>query len=180
MYLTDENGNWELTHNAPKGILKYNLWGKMFNFSFKAIKLSPKTSYTLVYYKEDDSLFYSFLVLGEGLTDRSGHIYFENTLETCSMPASDDVLRHFGARILLVPSDSIENNEFIYLNQETDLEGSHLIRFYDTDGCDSADNEEPAPPVYIPPDEEPAPPIYIPPDEEPDPPVYIPPPDDPV
>lgn len=180
MYLTDENGNWALTHDAPKGKLKYNLWGDMFDFSFKGIKLTPDTDYTLVYYWKNAYETYDFLVLGDGLTDHSGHIYFENTLDTCSMPSSYDSSSDFGARILLVPSDSIENNEFIYLNQETDLEGSHLIRFYDTDGCDSADNEEPAPPVYIPPDEEPAPPIYIPPDEEPDPPVYIPPPDDPV
>jgi hypothetical protein len=175
MFLTDANGRWTLTRNAPKGVLKYNLWGEMFDFSFKGIKLSPETSYTLVYYKENDSHYYSFLVLGEGLTDRNGHIYFENTLETCSMPASDDALNVFGARILLVPSYSVdEENGLIDLNRDAELEGSHLIRFFDTDGCILQDtvDEDPVDEAPIvdedPVDQEPS-------DEEPDPPVDIPP-----
>ena len=180
MYLTDENGNWTLTHNAPKGELKYNLWGEMFDFSFKGIKLSPETSYTLVYYKENYSHFYSFFVLGEGLTDRRGHIYFENTLETCSMPALDDVLSEFGARILLVPSSSVdEKNGLIDLNRDADLEGSHLIRFFDTDGCSQQGTVD-EDPVYENPvgDEDPVdedPVDQEPSDEDPEPPVVSPP-----
>ena len=134
MYLIDENREWTLTRRAPRGRMKYNLWGEMFNFTFKGRHLSPDTPYTLLYYKENAVS--EFIQLGEGLTDRRGRIYFENTFDICSMPAADDSYSDFGARILLVPSDSVfENAGYISPDPNTFLEGSHLIRFFDTNGC---------------------------------------------
>lgn len=165
MYLVDENSQWTLTRNAPKGKMKYRMWDDTFNFTFKGIKLSPDTLYTLIYYKENGMSDYVYL--GEGLTDQRGRIYFENTVDTCSMPAEDDAYHDFGARILLVPSDYIYDNAgLIFPESDTFLEGSHLIRFLDTNGCtvpeiddgsvdDDPVDEDPVPPiVVIPPEEE--------------------------
>ena len=143
MYPVNQSWQSAFTRNAPKGFLKYNLWGTTFNFTFRGSKLSSETWYTLIYYKGGEAT--DFIILGEGETDRRGRVYFENSVDTCSMPAEDDILHRYGARILLVPSDSLydpDSNAF--------LEGIHLIRFFDIDGCSTVD------PVYEEPvDEEP-------------------------
>ena len=134
MYLVDENGQWNLTRRAPKGRMIYNLWGEMFNFTFKGKYLSPNTPYTLLYCKENSMS--DFIQLGEGVTGHRGRLYFKNTVDVGSMPAEDDSNSDFGARILLVPSDSISDGDgYFFPNPDADLEGSHLIRFVDTNGC---------------------------------------------
>ena len=130
MYATDENSRWQLTRNAPKGLLRYWLWGETFNFTFQGIRLTPETEYTLIYAVDSTSA--GDIVLGMGWTDRRGRIYFEDSVDVCSMPAEYDAAYPYGARILLVPSEpSTENDPGV------SLEGSYLIRFFDTNGCDA-------------------------------------------
>ena len=141
MYLMNGDGQWTLTRNAPRGKMKYNMWGETFNFTFKGIKLSPNTAYTLLYYNESGVS--DIIQLGEGVTDRRGRVYFENSVDTCSMPAGDDDLTEYGARILLVPSATFyEDAGFIFPDSDTYLEGSHLIRFFDTDGCQTTEPDD--------------------------------------
>jgi hypothetical protein len=128
--VTAEDGEWQLDRRDPRGVMRYWVWGTNFNFFFKGRRLLANTDYTLVYAigNYDKGYDDAYVVLGEGSTDRRGRIYFHNSLDTCSMPFGMDARADYGAKILLLPSDHLNEGEL----SSPALEGTNLIRFNNT------------------------------------------------
>lgn len=68
-----EVGPWPVVHGGAWGVLKYNLWGKKFNFDFHGRNLASRTNYTLIYYP-DPWPGEGLICLGSGKSTPSGNL----------------------------------------------------------------------------------------------------------
>ena len=111
-----EDGPWPVVPGGASGVLRYNLWGKVFSFDFHGWKLAPKKKYTLIYYP-DPWPGEGLICLGSGKTNPAGNInLFNHHFDIgTSLPAKDDAnwspqypSGAVGAKIWLVLSEDVD------------------------------------------------------------------------
>lgn len=106
---------WPVVPGGTWGVLKYNLWGKKFDFDFHGRKLVPGTNYTLIYYP-DPWPGEGLICLGSGIANPAGNLNIHNhnfDIGT-SLPADYDKnwapiypSGAVGAKIWLILSDDV-------------------------------------------------------------------------
>ena len=123
-----------MPHFFSWGTLRYNKWGQRFEFAFNGFNLERSQEYTLIYYPGEEA---SMICLGQGRSNRGGHINITGNADICSLPATEDANYPYGARIMLVPSEDVACEEGVLFVPESsqNLLSQELIRFTDTDGC---------------------------------------------
>ena len=101
-YLDVEDGAW--------GKMKYNISGPEFDFVFNGHGLVPGDDYTLIYYP-DPWPGTGLICLGSGIVNDEGNIHIADSVNTGDLPAIDDENYADGAKIFLVPTADVGDQE---------------------------------------------------------------------
>jgi hypothetical protein len=105
LYLVEKDPTtWAIVQDGSWGKMNYNT--KNSKFDFNGHKLTPSTSYSLIYYP-DPWPGAGCKLLGTGTTNKGGNVHIKGTFDFSSIPIATDANVANGAKIWLVSAADV-------------------------------------------------------------------------
>jgi hypothetical protein len=121
------NNAYLILHDGYNGSLTYNMVGPTFSYSFTGKAPLSSTTYYLIYYADPYPGNHPGALLGSGITDASGSITLNGSVNTGSLPNPSDGNYPYGAKIWLVSDYNPATNSLTAWNPANYLFETGLI-----------------------------------------------------